>query len=859
VREVVYAEPAADAWRIVRVIDRAAGLPRRLASPMVGRERERRRLQDAFEQAVSDRSCQLFTILGPAGVGKSRLVEEFLGDLAGDALVTRGRCLPYGEGITYWPLREAVKVAVGLEDTDSADEAITRLAASLGQAEGRDRVAREAAELVGLETGRGVEEAFSAVRALFEAWGRAEPLVVVFEDIHWGEPAFLDLVEHVADWARGSRILLVCLARPDLLELRPAWGGGKPNATSILLEGLSEDDSGQLIENLSGKTALDEGARRRIVEAADGNPLFIEEMLALVVDDRGADAEFEVPAAISAILAARLDQLDDAVRATIEAASVEGQAFHEGSVAELMPEALRPSVHDHLLELVRKDLILPARTELSRETSFRFRHLLIREAAYESIPKVERARLHERHAAWLERKVRDRAGEYDEILGYHLEQACRYLAERGPLDEHGLELGAHGASLLAAAARRASGLGDARASANLLGRATALLSDTDEKRLELLADQGLVLVQSGEFDSAAGVLRAAIDGAAKCGNARVEATAKLTVLMLRLSSGEADEWSEEAKGELEHAIAVFERAGDHAGLAKAYRLLGWAHGTVYHFGEVETAVLRGMEHARLAGDLREERANATTYAMAGVFGPTPVAEALARCEQVLEVISGNLSQEAVVTSVLAVLGAMSGDFDRARSSARRAREMLERLGEGSVLTAVPAFLARSDLLMGEVDVAERDLRREYERLEKLGERYYLSSVSALLAEALYVQGRLEEAGTLTSTAASLAGADDVEAQILWRCVRTQVLAQQGDVEGAKTLAREAVGLARATDSQFALGSALAVLAEVPLSDGRSGEAEAALQEAIELFELKGSSVSATRARAALEDLAGSAV
>jgi predicted ATPase/DNA-binding SARP family transcriptional activator/class 3 adenylate cyclase len=857
VREVVYAEPAADAWRIVRVIDRAAGLPRRLASPMVGRERERRRLQDAFEQAVSDRSCQLFTILGPAGVGKSRLVEEFLGDLAGDALVTRGRCLPYGEGITYWPLREAVKVAVGLEDTDSADEAIAKLAASLGQAEGRDRVAREAAELVGLETGRGVEEAFSAVRALFEAWGRAEPLVVVFEDIHWGEPAFLDLVEHVADWARGSRILLVCLARPDLLELRPAWGGGKPNATSILLEGLSEDDSGQLIDNLSGKTALDERARRRIVEAADGNPLFIEEMLALVVDDRGADAELEVPAAISAILAARLDQLDHAVRATIEAASVEGQAFHEGSVAELVPEALRPSVHDHLLELLRKDLILPARTELSRETSFRFRHLLIREAAYESIPKVERARLHERHAAWLERKVRDRAGEYDEILGYHLEQASRYLAERGPPDEHGLELRAQGASLLAAAARRAFGLGDARASANLLGRATALLPETDEKRLELLGEQGVALMASGDFGSAAGVLRAAIDAAAKRGDARLEATAKLTLLLLRLRSGEAEEWSAEAKGQLEQAIAVFEQAGDHEGLAKAYRLLGWAHGTLYHFREVESAVERGIEHARLAGDLREERSNSTTYAMAGLFGPAAVPEAIARCEQVLDVVDGNLYHEAVVTSVIALLEAMRGDMERGRKASGQARQMMETLREGSVLTVVPVFLGRFELLVGDTEAAERELRLEHELLEKLGERFYRSSVSALLAEALYAQGRLDEAETLTATAAGLAGKDDVEAQMLWRCVRAKVLTQKGDVDGAEVLAREAVGAARSTDSDQALGDALVVLAQVFESSGRSAEAASVLAEAIDLYERKGSVAFAAKGRASLEDLAGS--
>jgi predicted ATPase/DNA-binding SARP family transcriptional activator/class 3 adenylate cyclase len=853
VRGAVQAEPAAEAWRIIDVAEGGPGRTRR-ASPMVGRERERRRLHDAFEQAVSDRTCQLFTVLGPAGVGKSRLVEEFLVDLAGHALVTRGRCLPYGEGITYWPLREAVKAVAGLDDTDSSDQAIAKLAASIG--EGGDRIARQAAELVGLETGPGVEEASSAVRSLFEAWGRTEPLVVVFDDIHWGEPAFLDLVEHVADWARSSRILLVCLARPELLDLRPAWGGGKPNATSILLEGLSDDESSQLIDNLAGETALDEDAQRRIVEAADGNPLFIEEMLALVIDQRGADVEFEVPAAISAILAARLDQLGGGVRATIEAASVEGQAFHEGSVAELVPEALRPSVHAHLLELVRKDLILPTTTELSREESFRFRHLLIREAAYEWIPKVERARLHQRHAAWLERKASDRAGEYHEILGYHLEQACRYLAELGPPDEQGLELGAHGASLLAAAARKAFARGDARASANLLARATALLPETDDSRLQLLAELGVALMESGEFGSAAGVLRAAIDAAHERGDARLEATAKLTLLLLRLRSGEADEWSVEAKDQLEQAIVVFERAGDHEGLAKACRLLGWAHGTQYHFREVESAVGRGIEHARLAGDLREERSNTTTYAMAGLFGPAAVPDAIARCDQALDVVAGHLYHEGVVMAVLALLEAMRGDLERGRRASRRAREMMETLREGRALTIVPAFMGRFELLVGDAEAAERELRPEYELLEKLGERFYRSSVSALLAEALYAQGRLDEAETLTATAATLAGKDDVEAQMLWRCVRAKVLSQKGDVDSAKRLAGEAVGLARATDSEQALGDALAVLAEVLQASGRAADAAAALEEAMGLYQLKGSVAFAAKARASLESLGG---
>jgi predicted ATPase/class 3 adenylate cyclase len=854
VREGLVAEPVDEAWRILELADAPVLDHGRFSSPMVGRERERRRLHDAFEQAVSDRSCQLFTVLGPAGVGKSRLVQELLGELEGHALVTRGRCLPYGEGITYFPLREAVKAAVGIEDTDTADEAIGKLSASLTGAETGD-LPRQVAEMIGLETDRGVSEGPTVVRALFEAWGHTKPLVVVFDDIHCGEPAFLDLVEHVANWARDAPILLVCLARPELLEARPGWGGGKPNATSILLEGLSEEESHQLLDNLAPNTRLDEGARVRIVEAAEGNPLFVEEMLALVLDEGATEGELAVPAAINALLTARLDQLEDSVRSTIEAGSVEGQVFHEGSVAGLVPETLRVSVPEHLLTLVQKDLIRPERPAFSDERGFRFRHLLIREAVYESIPKGARAELHERFAAWLEQKARDRAGEYDAILGYHLEQAYTYLSELGPPEEHALELAARGAARLASAARRARRLGDARTSANLLGRATAL-SQTDERRLHLLPDLGQALMESGDFGGAGQVLQEALVAAGKAGDSRLEATSRMLLLLLRLRSGETDEWSEEAKAELDEAIAVFERAGDHAGLARAYRLLGWAHGTVYHFREVEAAVTQGIEHARLAGDLREERATSTTYAMAGLFGPTPVPDAITRCEQVLDVVSGSLVHEGVVTATLGVLHALSGDFERARMFAERAREILKTLREGSVLTVVAAFLGRIELLAGQAEAAERELRREYELLEEVGERYYLSSVSALLAQALYLQGRLDEAESLTVTAETLTGKDDIEAQMLWRCVRAEVMRRKGEVETAEALAREAVVYSETTDSQLAQGNALAVLAEALNAGGRSVEAAAALEEAIRQYDLKGSLAQTELARARLEELAG---
>ena len=399
------------AFRLVTVRKDAPAFERRLDSAMVGRVRELALLRQAFERAVSESGCHLFTMLGPAGVGKSRLVAELLGSLGGEVAVLSGRCLSYGEGITYWPLIEIFRQA------DAEDE----LTDSLAQTSS--------------------EETFWSVRTWLERRARERPLVLVLDDLHWAEPTFLDLVEHVADWSRDAPILLLCIARAELLDARPAWSGGKLNATTVLLEPLSEPESEELVTNLVGQVSVDERTRRRIVDAAEGNPLFVEEMLAMVAEDDGAREPMEVPPTIHALLAARLDRLQPRERQVVERASVEGKVFHRGAVAELTPEEMRPEVAAHLLALVRKELIRPDEGDMPGEDAFRFRHLLIRDAAYQSLPKEERAFLHERLASWMERVAANRIQDYEEILGYHLEQAHRLRAELGPLDRAGRALG----------------------------------------------------------------------------------------------------------------------------------------------------------------------------------------------------------------------------------------------------------------------------------------------------------------------------------------------------------------------------------------------------------------------------------
>jgi len=407
------------AHRLFQVLAGAPAFARRTDALMVGRKRQLKLLSDAHENLVSERSCHLFTVLGSAGVGKSRLAAEFLASV-GEATVVRSRCLSYGEGITYWPVVEVIKQLPDATQLAIDELASERIRGLLGEE----------------EVVTSTEEIAWAVRKLFEAAASERPLVVVFDDAHWGEETFLDLVEHVADLSRDAPILLLCLARPELLDRRPGWGGGKLNATSVLLEPLSAEETNELIERLLGEASLEEELRMRIGEAAEGNPLFVEEMVALVRES--GDGEMAVPPTIQALLAARLDLLDPKERGVLECGSVEGRVFHRGAVQALAPED--PQLTAHLTALVRKELVRPDKPQLPGEDAYRFRHLLIRDAAYDALPKATRAELHERFAAWLEERASDLV-ELDEILGHHLEQAYRYRAELGPLDEEGRELG----------------------------------------------------------------------------------------------------------------------------------------------------------------------------------------------------------------------------------------------------------------------------------------------------------------------------------------------------------------------------------------------------------------------------------
>ncbi len=708
-----------EAFRLLEVIGGAAPLARHLETPLVGRERERQRLWRDYEDAVADRTCRLFTLLGPAGIGKSRLVADFLERVGDSADVLRGRCLHYGEGITYWPLVE-ILIAIGV-DSDSV-------------------------------IGTSPQETQLAFRRLLEARAAERPQVVVIDDLQWAEPVFIDLVEHVADLSRDAPIFLLCIARTELLDLRADWGGGKLNATSLLLEPLGADECGELMELLVEDAPLDAELRDRITVASAGNPLFVEEMLAMV-REHGGDGEIAVPPTIHALLQARIDSLDGDVRVVMERGSVEGEVFHRGAVAELSPDPVRPAIATHLATLVRKELIRSTSPTFPEDEGFRFRHLLIRDAAYESLPKVTRAELHERFADWLSGHE---LVEGDEIIGYHLEQAHRYRSELDGSDPALDGLARRASDHLAAAGRGALDRGDFNAGRFLLRRAVDLLPEHDEARLALAPDFAASLFESG-LDQAWDVLseaRAAVDP---------ETRARATVQMATWSLvGGLDRPFEQRQAWRDEARSVFEETGDEYGLA----LYWWSMSMESWFGlraqETGDACERALEHLDRSGDSGSRLGQLVRSRLIAsyVMVPLPVGESIARIQS-LHAGEHGLLAEAWERGMVGRLYAMMGEFDRGRELVRGARQAYLDAGLFQTAGGIAMGEAHLEWLAGDDAAAENILREGIASLEAIGERAFYPTAALQLATLLLAKGRFDEVREWCEKARETTGADDI--------------------------------------------------------------------------------------------------
>jgi predicted ATPase/class 3 adenylate cyclase len=839
---------------------------RRQDLPVVGREAELTVLLDAFDRGPGQSECAAVTVLGQAGLGKTRLVDEFVRRISGQAEVVRGRCLSYGDGITFWPLAEALRQAAEILPDDREDEARDKLF-SLAGPQGRDAAVR-VGSLMGLSSGTySKDELLWSVRAVFAAMASRRPLVVVFDDVHWAEDLFLDLIEHVADSSAGVPLLLLCAARPELLDERSDFLAGRDHASRIEVTDLSRAEAAAVIGNLAGGLRLPASLEDRILAAAGGNPLFVEQMVATLIDAgtiyrsdggwsiAGGYEEAIVPPSVATLIASRLDRLPALERAVLERAAVIGLDFQPTAIDALAADAeAAGDLGPALSTLCDKRLI--RLTGVGRDDDqYQFTNLLVRDAAYDRLLKRTRARMHERFADWLLRASGDRVAEMEEIVGYHLEQSFLYRAELGPVDEQARSLGDRAARHLGIAGSKAVGHGDMPASASLFQRAAGLLDEGHSDRPRFLLEAGEALGDIGELASAVEALDKALAGAASMRDAAIAEAraAELARLQLRYATASASA-HDSVVAQATELIDELQAAGDHAGLARAWRLLLVAYFNASQYGRAADAADKMIRHATEAGDETTARRYASGLAQSALLGPTPVSEAIAICEQVLGRVTDDRKATAITEATLAHLEAMRGNFTEARLRYRRSRALLEQFGWRLTAAGTSMDSAPVEMLAGDLGAAEAELRKDYQTLDQMGERSYLSSTAGLLAEVLYGQDRLAEAAEFTANCRALASSGDVSSQFIWRCVDAKLLARDGAHGRADALIREALELIGDSDLLDWQGNGFMDLAEVCRLRGDTDQALEALTRASERFEAKGNIVSARSAAIAAAEL-----
>jgi class 3 adenylate cyclase/tetratricopeptide (TPR) repeat protein len=854
-----------EAVRLVAVDRAAAGHERRLDSPMVGRERPRRLLEDAFREVAETRVCHLFTILGAAGVGKSRLVNEFIGSLGDQATVVRGRCLSYGEGITYWPIGEIVREAtsIGSASADPSGDA-ARIKAVLGDREDADRITALVGEAIGITTGQGTADEIPwAVRSLFEALAAERPLVVVLDDLQWAQPAMLDLVDHIADWSRDAPILLVVLARQELLDLRPAWGGGKRSATSISLEPLDAAETAQLIENLLGRADLPTTIFDRIRAAAEGNPLFVEELLEMLIDDgaltrsngnwtAGRDlSAISVPPTIQALLAARLDGLAGTERAVLERGAVEGTIFHRDAVAALAPENLQPVVGSSLMALTRREFVAPDRAQLVGREAFRFRHQLIRDAAYQAIAKQARAELHERFADWLEVALGERLDEYRPILAHHLEQAVSYRTELDPADPALPALRERAIEHLVKVGAEAMNRADMRAAANLFRKVAELAAGDDATVLRARLPASEAMIRAVALPEAEAYLLETRALADRLGDERAATLVEALRLHLRAARSEPNDEI------VIDAVRLHERLRDLGGDPNAAVRAGMEVAKLYFWkGQAQRALDFAAPLVEAPGINRRLREEIQGWMSAFAFwGPTSTSEALAMVEEMAS--EGPTSRFLLmrIARHRATLNAMRGDIADTDRFFDEARQIADELGDRLLSASLKGhFEGPARLYQGDPEWAARLEREGYDELFEMGHVGFANTCAAALAWALLELGRDDEAEQWAQTAIEIGDQADPAAAGPAYAVWAIVMARRGRFDEATEKANRSLALYEDSDHIEQIGDIHRAIGEVHRLAGRRDEARAELEAALALYERKEHLVWAEKTRRLLTGL-----
>jgi class 3 adenylate cyclase len=782
------------AFRLESVDPGATAIPRRDDTRFVGQERELERLHAAYREATSS-GVRLVTIVGDSGIGKSRLARELLRWLEGQASVVVASCPPYGEGTTFSPIREAFQQA------------------------GRDEDVLEGSSY----------EVFAATRSLFEELARDQPLVAVFDDVHWAEETLLDLIEHLSVRLGSAPVLILCLARPELAERRPQWLS-RPE-TTLTLEALSEMHAHGLLDALDAPAAV----RERIAELAEGNPLFIEQ-LAAFAGEEGEDVALS--GSIRGVLHARLDRLDSEERAVLERAAVIGRSFSLAAVLRLIPQPDREPAQARVFELVRRGLVHP--DVATPEDGFRFRHALIREAVYEAMPKALRADLHEAVASRL-----DDTGAEPALVGFHLEHAWQLRNELGLRE---VDLRKRAGHLLHVAAEETLSRTDAPATVSLLERARALLPAEDPELPAALIGLGVARLNSGDLPAAESALTDAVEAAVALGLRAEELHARVELQFVRAFAEGTP--VEESVALAKTAIAELEPLGDELALARAWWLRSSGDLAACRWRARAEAIEQALEHARRAqAGIEMVGTLAGLLAQALYYGPTPVDEAVARVETLPAELGLDPPLRGAVNTSLAGLLALRGDIEGARRLFRDAAATYEEFGLRFRRASQSFVGAQIELLAGDVMAAERELRASTGAFAEIGAATSATTHRAFLAEVVVRLGRLDEAETLAQQVAAEAPSDEVITQVLWRCALARVRAREGSADESLRLTAEAQSLlAGAEFPQLAI-RALTAAAEASAAADQAGEVERLLAEARRIAEAKGATTTLAQVEA----------
>ena len=783
-----------------------------LEAPLVGRDTELDLLENTFERLVRNGRPHLFTIYGEPGVGKSRLAREFVASIEG-ATVLSGRCLPYGEGITYWPIAEMIKASAGITDDDPVETAQEKLLECCEDEEVADLLGLASGLLAAFETGeRSQQEIAWAAREWAEKLAEVQPLVLVFEDIHWAEDPLLELVEHIAERAREAPILILCLARPELVENRPAWGGGRLRATAIELEPLPPDESERLVEALLADAELPEDVVADLLDKTEGNPLFVEETIRMLAEGNGVGPKTPIPDTLQALIAARIDRLPTAEKVLLQRAAVVGRVFWGGSLAHLSPEL---DDLDELIDgLLLRDLVQQQpRSTITGERAYRFKHVLIREVAYATLAKSARAAYHARFAEWLHERAGD---ELLEIRAYHLDQASALHAELDGAPP--AELAVDAAEALESAGRRALAREAYRTARKLLVRSVELESTLERRWLAARAASRL-----NDWPVVAAEMDEVRQAAAAAGERKIHGRA-LTALAQVALYQRAD--VPRAHTLMDEALEVLSDAGHIETRFEALVVRADIANMLGDSADQEHYLLKALETVREA-DRTDLEAEATRALASAYLVTNDVQKARPLAERALELAaaSGSLLARAQALQVHAAVQETVGAVDEAIETYEQSVALHEEIGFSVGVAYANNHLGRLALLKGDLRTAERRLRDAIKILKPLGDRGHLCESQRRLAQVLVADGRIDEAERYALEARETVGPEDAFSLISTKTALGVVRAAQGRDDEAEQLLREAADEIMASTFRSAEDQVLEPLVEFLRSRGRADEAE----------------------------------